>query len=321
MAGVVVFILLFVLLLRWKRKVRKRMGDPLLVKELTKSFSPALFSTKFTLLSVAFALGVVAVMNLRKPGGPDGMNRKGIDLVIALDVSRSMMATDLAPTRLDRARQFISKLMAEMPNDRIGLVLFAGKAYLQMPLTTDHSAAQLFVSTASPDAIPLQGTVISDALKMCNSAFSTSDSKYKSVVLISDGEDHDEEAIKMAKDLATHGLMINTVGVGSPEGSYIPDPVTGENKKDPTTGASIISKINEEELKEIATLTNGTYVRLQSSDQAVAQIKQQLSQIETKVTGDVSLMNYTTFYWWFAGGMLLLLLLELFIPEIKRKRA
>lgn len=315
--AILVLILLFLLLLVWKRKVTKRIGDKSLVKQLVGNFSSTKFNAKFILLVLALAAGVGAAMNLRKPGDTDATNRKGIDVVVALDVSNSMLATDLQPSRLERSKHFISRLMEAMPNDRIGLVVFAGKAYLQMPLTSDHGTAQMFVSAASPSAVTQQGTVINDALKMSANAFNTAERRFKAVVLISDGEDHDEAAIETAKELADQGMMINTVGVGSPGGSYIPDPVSGQNKVD-ETGAPVVSRLNEEELKSLADNTRGVYVRLQSSDEAVQAIKSQLSQIETRAYGDVSLMNFKTYYWWFAGGMLLLLLVENFISERKR---
>ena len=319
-AAVALFIILFMLVWRWKKKVIKRIGDKNLVKALIRTYSPGLFSLKFGLLSIAFAAGVVAVMDLRKPGDTEGINRKGIDVVIALDVSKSMLATDLAPNRLERAKQLIGKLMNAMPNDRIGLVLFAGKAYLQMPLTTDHGAAGMFVSSASPDAVPQQGTVVSEAIRRSANAFNAAERRFKAVVLISDGEDHDPEAVKTAKELSEQGMMINTVGIGSPEGSYIPDPATGQNKVDPATGSAVISKLNEEALKQIAANTNGIYVRLQESDEAVKQLQAHLSQIESKAYGDVSLMNFKAYYWWFAAAMLLLLLVEYFIPETKKAK-
>jgi len=298
--------------------VVKRIGDKNLVRALIKSYSPGLFSLKFGLLSVAFAAGVATVMDLRKPGDAEGTNRKGIDIVIALDVSKSMLATDLAPNRLERAKQLINKFMNAMPNDRIGLVLFAGKAYLQMPLTTDRGAAAMFVSSASPDAVPQQGTVVSEAIRRSANAFNAAERRFKAVVLISDGEDHDAEAVNTAKELAEQGMMINTVGIGSPEGSYIPDALTGQHKVDPATGRAVISKLNEDELKQIAASTNGTYIRLQESDEAVKQLKAHLSQIESKAYGDVSLMNFKAYYWWFAAVMLILLLAEYFIPETKK---
>ncbi|MEJ0102603.1 MAG: VWA domain-containing protein [Bacteroidota bacterium] len=303
-------------MLRWKKKTIQRIGDARLVKELIKGFSPKLFTAKFTLLSIAFAAGVIAMTNLRKPGDADSIMRKGIDVVIALDVSKSMYAVDLQPNRLERAKQMIIKLMDEMPDDRIGLVLFAGRAYLQMPLTTDHGAAKLFVNSASPDAIANQGTVIADALQMSANAFNAKERRFKSVILISDGEDHDENALVKADELAEQGVMINTVGVGSVEGSKIVDPTTGENKKD-AMGNEVITKLNDTELKQIAEKTNGSYVHMESTDETVSAILKQLSQIDRKSYGDLSLMNFTTYYFWFAGLMFLLLVIENFIPERK----
>lgn len=316
--AIAILVGLFLYLLRWKRNTLKKIGDKKLVKLLIDNFSSKGFTVKFILLILAIATGIIAVMNPRVPGDTDGVERKGIDVAIALDVSKSMLAADLAPNRLERAKQFVNKLINEMPNDRIALILFAGKAYLQMPLTVDHGAASLFISAATPDAVPQQGTVISDALEMSAGVFNSAEKRFKTVVLISDGEDHDADAISTAKDLAAQGVMINAIGIGSPEGSFIVDPATGQNKRD-EAGNTIISKLNEEGLKEIAQYTNGIYIRLQNSDEAIASIKSQLSQIERKAFGDVSQMNFKTYYIWFAVAMFILLLSENFIPERKKK--
>jgi Ca-activated chloride channel homolog len=317
MAGIAVLAFLFVGLLSWKKKLIQRMGDRKLVFALIQNFSSRLFAIKFIIVSVALAIGVLAAMNPRKPGAATNSTRKGIDVAIAIDVSKSMLAADMAPNRLERAKQLVNKLMEEMPNDRIALVVFAGKSYLQMPLTNDHGAARLFVSTASPDIIPQQGTVIGDALTMSANVFNSEEKRFKTIVLISDGEEHDENAVKTARELAEQGVMINTVGVGSSEGAEIIDPATGFAKKD-EAGNTVISKLNEETLKEVAAETNGIYVRLQSSDEAVSLLKSQLSQIDRKAFGDVSQLNYTTYYMWLVAAMLVLLLLEQIIPERKK---
>jgi Ca-activated chloride channel family protein len=315
-----VFVFLFFLLLRWKRKTVRKIGDKKLVKQLIKNFSSRLFLLKFILFSLAFALGVVAVANLRKPGTADNIARKGIDVVIALDVSRSMLATDLSPNRLERAKQMILRLMNQMPNDRIALVLFAGKAYMQMPLTVDHGAAAIFVSSASPDAIPTQGTVFSDALEMSARAFNTKEGRFKSVVLISDGEDHDEETLKTTDEMAQQGIMICTVGIGSPEGAQIPDSASHDFKRD-AMGNIVVSKLNEDILKQIAQKTSGVYVHFESGEQTVNALMAQLSQVERKTFTDVSLLNYKTYYMWFTMAMFLILVLEFILPERKRKLA
>jgi len=319
-AALAVFVLLFLFLLRWKKRTVKKIGDNRLVQQLIKNFSPQLFAGKFVLFSLAFSLGIIAVANLRRPGSAENISRKGIDVVIALDVSKSMLATDLSPNRLERAKQMILKLMDQMPNDRIALVLFAGKAYMQMPLTIDHGAAAIFVSSATPDAIPAQGTVFSEALQMSARAFNTKEGRFKSVILISDGEDHDEEALKTAENISQQGIMVCTVGIGSPEGAQIPDAATNDFKRD-AMGNIVVSKLNEDELKQVAEKTKGIYVHFESSDQTVNELMKQLSQVERKTFTDVSLLNYTTYYMWFAGVMFLLLILEFILPERKRKIA
>ena len=320
LTAVVIFAVLFFLLLKWKRKTTIKIGDQRLVMQLIRNFSPRLFATKFILFSVAFALGVIAVANLRKPGSSDNITRKGIDVVVALDVSRSMLSTDLSPNRLERAKQMILKLMDQMPNDRVALVLFAGKAYMQMPLTVDHGAAALFVSTASPDEITAQGTVFSDALKMSARAFDPEDRRFKTVVLVSDGEDHDNETLKTAEDLAQQGVMVCTVGIGSAEGSQIPDSATNDYKRD-AMGNIIVSRLNEEELRQIAQKTNGIYVHFESSEQTIDELMKQLSQVEKKSFTDVSLLNFKSYYTWFAGLMFLMLIIEFILPEVKTRRA
>ncbi len=296
------------------------MGDERLVDLLTGNYSSKLFASKFILLSAAFVVGIIAAMNPRKPGTPGNENRKGIDMAIALDVSKSMLAADLAPNRLERAKQFINKLIDEMPDDRVALVLFAGRAYLQMPLTIDHQAAQMMVSSATPESVPQQGTVISDALKMSAGIFTSTERKFKTVILISDGEDHDNDAVKTAKALAQQGVMVNTVGIGSAGGAEIIDPATGQPKKD-EAGNTVISKLNETDLKAMARATNGVYLKLQSSDEAVAALKVQLAQIDRKAFGDETLVNFRNYFLWFAAVMFILLLIEQLIPERKKNFA
>jgi Ca-activated chloride channel homolog len=320
LAGLFIFFVLFLALKKWKRRVRKNIGQPSLIKEMIRNYSPVRFNFKFVLLCISFACGVVAVMGLRKPSGDDGIKRKGIDVVFALDVSKSMLANDIPPSRIERAKQVISNLITAMPDNRVGLILFAGKAYVQMPITSDHSAAQMLVAEASPDAVPMKGTVISEALQEGLKAFGEREAKYKAVILISDGEDHEEKAIEVSKQLAQSGLMVNTIGIGSPEGTYIPDDSTGGNKIDPEKGTPIISKLNETILKQIAGNTHGVYIHLTNNTSAVKEVEQQLSKIDKITTGDMHLMNFSYYFWVFAGLMALLLVIEQLLPEGKTKK-
>jgi len=314
------FLVLFFLYQSWKKRSVKKMGDVKLVKDLYKNHSSAKSNIKFCLVAIAFAGGCLALANPRKPDESSAEARKGIDLVIALDISNSMLATDIAPNRLARAKQFISKLIDNLKDDRIGLVEFAGNGYLQMPLTFDQSAARLYVSTANPNAISTQGTSISDALKKADVAFGDETERFRSVVLITDGETHDEDALEKAKELAGKGVMINTVGIGSPEGSTIIDTTTGKPKTD-ETGQVVVSRLNEQILQQIAATTNGTYIHLQSAEAAVKGVMGQYAQIEKKALGDTSLYTYETFYTWVVIPMLALLLIELFISDRKKLKS
>ncbi|HMH32365.1 MAG TPA: VWA domain-containing protein, partial [Puia sp.] len=217
---------------------------------------------------------------------------------------------------LDKAKQFLTKLLDKLPDDRIGLILFAGRAYLQMPLTTDQGAAKMYLQDAGPDVVPTQGTVIAEALRMANGAFNSKEHKYKAVVLVSDGEDHDPDALQVAKQLANDGVMINTVGVGSPDGATIIDPVTRETKKD-ANGQIVISKLNEKELQDLADASNGLYLRLDNVEAALISMSQQLDSIEKKSLTDSEFVDYRSYFQWFLALAFILLLMEFLLPERK----
>jgi len=320
LALVPLFLLLFIFYRLWKRKRIRQIGDPKLVTMLFKNHSPVKASIKFFLVVFVFAAGCVALANPRKQDQGTTEARKGIDLVIALDISNSMLATDREPNRLTRAKQFISKLIDNLKDDRIGLVVFAGNGYLQMPLTFDQSAARLYVSAANPGAINVQGTSISDALQKAELAFGEETERFRSVVLITDGETHDEDALDKAKELAGKGVMINSVGIGSAEGATIMDTATASPKRD-ESGQVVVSKLNEQILQQIAAVTNGVYIHLESADAAVKEVMAQYSQIDKKALGDSSLFTYKTFYGWVAVPMLLLLIAELYIPDRKKLKS
>jgi Ca-activated chloride channel family protein len=307
------------LLLGWKKKTAARIGDPALVQQLIGNYSALRFAIKATLLLLAFVVIVLGAANLQKPGKMENVQRKGVDVMFVLDVSKSMLAQDIKPSRLDKAKQLLTLLTEKLENDRIGLILFAGRPYLQMPLTSDHGAARMYIQDASPDAVPTQGTVIAEALRMANAAFNSKERKYKSILLISDGEDHDPDALKTAKELAQDGVMINTIGIGSPDGSIIIDPATGETKKD-EQGNVVISKLNEAELQQLADATNGQYLRLDNVDDALITMTQQLDSAEKKAMSDAEFIDYKSYFQYFLAAALLLLLAEFFFAERSREK-
>jgi Ca-activated chloride channel family protein len=313
-----IIVLLYFLVVKWKKNAAKKIGDPELVKEITNQYSPRKFFAKFILFSVAFALCAFAVAGLIKPDGTQKISRKGSDIMIALDVSKSMLAQDIKPNRLERAKQMISKIIDNSPDDKIGLVIFAGRAYLQMPLTLDHAAAKMYLNSASPDDVPTQGTVISQALKMSYAAFNPKEKTYKSVLLISDGEDHDDEAIKVAKQLAAQGIMINTIGIGSVMGAPIMDEETGQYKTD-SKGQTVISKLNEQELRDIAVTGQGIFQLYSTTEEVVKNLKNKLSSIGQETTlSDSAYASFKQYFQYFLGAAFILLLFEFFTSE-KRK--
>lgn len=314
LAAIPVLLILYFFVLYWKKRTAKKIGDANLVKEIIKNHSPQNFALKFVLILVAFALAAFALANPRSPKGVEQVNRNGIDVMIALDVSKSMLAQDIKPNRLERAKQALGKLIDKLSNDRVGIVVFAGRAYLQMPLTGDHGAAKMYLSSASTDIVPTQGTVIADALKMCYASFNAKEKKYKAVILISDGEDHDEGALKTAGEMAENGIVINTVGIGSPQGSTIIDELTNQEKKD-AAGNTVITKLNEGELKSIAEKGNGSYQLFTNADELVTRLDEQLASMDQRTVTENSLVNYKYYFPYFLILALLFMIVEIFISE------
>ncbi|MFN5475999.1 MAG: VWA domain-containing protein [Sphingobacteriales bacterium] len=311
-----VFVLLYWAVIRWKKRTVAKIGDPALVQQLINNYSPARFRWKFIMVVVAFVLGAIGLANLQRADQVAQINRQGVDVMIALDVSKSMLAEDIQPNRLQRAKLLVNKLIDELDNDKIGLVVFAGRAYLQMPLTSDHSAAKMYVNAASTASVPTQGTVIGDALQICNNAFEKEQKKFKAVILISDGEDHDEKAVEIAKTMAEDGVLLHTIGIGTSSGAQIIDPDTKEVKKN-ADGTPVITRVNEKELMDLALTGNGSFQLLADADAAVSQVIKEIDGMEKKTIKDNSLLNYRSFFPWFLGAAILILILELLYPERK----
>ena len=309
---------LFVYALYKKKSSAKKIGDKGLVEILTSNYSSRAYLQKFSLIVLAVGILIMALANLRSAGSSEKISRNGIDVMIALDVSKSMLAQDIKPTRLDRAKQVLSRLVDKLSNDRVGIVVFAGKAYLQMPLTGDHAAAKMYLAAATTETVPTQGTGIGDALKSCYTSFNSKEKKYKAIVLISDGEDHDEGAVKTAAQMAQEGVVIYTVGIGSPQGSTIIDETTNQVKTD-NQGNTVISKLNEDELREIAQSGNGKYMLFQNTDAVVDNITSELANMDQRNVTDDSLINYRSFFQYFLLAAFLFLIIEMFISENKRK--
>jgi Ca-activated chloride channel family protein len=312
--------MLFIFVLRWKKQVKKKLGDEELVNRLTNNYSPKNFSYKYYLQLAAIILCIIGAANLQSPKASTSGKRSGIDIMIALDVSNSMLAQDVKPNRLERAKQLLKNFIDRIGDNRLGLVVFAGQAYLQMPLTTDGAAAKMYVTNVSPSMVPIQGTEVSAALNVCNTSLGTKEKKYKAVILITDGETHDEKAIETARLLEQNGVVVHTIGIGSVEGSPIFDPSTSDFKKD-ENGNTVVSKLNEQSLKEIAAKTAGSYTYFTNADEVAAAVLGELDTMEKKQIGGNGPRDYQYYFQWFLLLAFILLLLEIIIPERKKSLA
>lgn len=311
---------IFIGMLYWRRKKIKQIGTPNVVQEQMLGFIPMRQSLKFILLSSALLFLIIGAANLQKSGNNETIQRKGVDVMIALDVSKSMLAKDIQPDRLTRAKQFISRLSDKMSSDRIGLVIFAGRSYVQVPLTVDYSALKFLLQTVSPDMVPTQGTVIGDAIAMANKSFSSKERKFKSIIVISDGEDHDATALEAVKKASEEGVIIHTIGIGSPQGATLFDPNTNAPKLG-EQGNPVVSKLNETELKNIAAAGNGSYTLLGNTETAANQMIENLSGMEQRNLGAVVYTNYTSYFQYFLLVAFVLIVIEWLIAGARKTQA
>ena len=319
LAIVPVLIVLFIAVIYWRRKKIKQLGDERLVESQILGFIPGRATLKFILLTIGLVFTIVGLANLQAGDKIEKVQRKGVDVVIALDVSKSMLATDIQPNRLTRAQQLIMTMTDKMQNDRVALIVFAGRSYLQVPLTVDYAALKMMVQNVSTDMVPTQGTVIGDAVDMAVQSFSQTELKYKSLIVISDGEDHDEAALKKVQDAAEKGVVVHTVGIGSPQGTTLYDPETKSVKLD-EQGAPVISKLNEEELRSLAAAGHGTYSLLQNTNDVANKLVSNLDGMEQKSLGSVVYTDYTSYFQYFILVGFVAFLAEWMIPGAKRKR-
>jgi Ca-activated chloride channel family protein len=308
---------------RWHKQSRKKIGNPELVKTLLKGYKASRRHVRFILLILIITLSIVTLAGPRQQGKGEPDLRSGIDLVIAMDVSKSMLAADPAPNRLEHAKSLVNEVLAKRTGDRVGLVLFAGHAYTQLPLTYDHSSASLFIKNADPLDFSAQGTAVGDALQKSHTLLTTGLKRYRVVLLLTDGETFDDEvednnAAYWTMSCAEAGIMVVTAGFGSVGGTTIIDPVTKTIKKD-KTGKTVTSSLNVKLLQEIAAKTNGVFVHADNTEMASKKILNQLADVKQTALVDQSLLSFTPLYVWVAIPLLLLLIIDVFIPERKKK--
>ena len=312
-----ILLILFWLAMRWRKNALSKFGEFSLVNKLVPDLSFNKQRLKFLLYLGAIGFTIIGLANPQVGSKLEKVKVQGVDVMIAIDVSKSMLAEDLSPNRLDVAKRLVSKLIEKLGNDRIGLIIFAGNAYLQMPLTVDYSAAKIFLKTINTDLVPTQGTALGQAIELAKENFDQEQNKFKALVLITDGENHETGAIDAAEDAHEEGVVIHTLGIGSEEGAPIPEFNRGNKvgyKKD-KAGNVVNSKIQEDVLVEIAESTGGNYFRVKGSQGEIPKIINQLKDMEKKDFEDRVFTDYADQFQYFLFIALLLLLLEFFISE------
>ena len=302
----------------WRKKKIQKLGDARLVDEQIRGYIPGRSTIRFILTTAALTLIIIGLANIQTTDKSEKTERKGIDVIVALDVSKSMLANDIKPDRLTRAKQLIMRMMDKMKDDRIGLIVFAGRSYLQVPLTLDYSAVNMTLQNVSPDMVPTQGTVIGDAIEMGMQSFTQNERKYKSLIIVSDGEDHDESALEKTKAAVDEGAIVHTVGIGSPQGTTLYDPETKSVKLD-ENGQPVISKLNEEELKNIALAGHGSYTLLRNPDEVADKLIGELEGMERKNLGTVQYTDFLSFFQYFLLAALTALVIEWLLPNTNVK--
>jgi Ca-activated chloride channel family protein len=304
-----------------KNRDLKRFSDQNLIGNLIPDFSSSKPFIKFILYHFAIAFFIIGLANPQMGSKIAEGKQEGIDIMIALDVSNSMLAEDFKPNRLMRSKMAIEKLVNRLGGDRVGIIVFAGSAYVQLPITTDYSAAKLFLGSIDNNIVPVQGTAIGSAIELAMQSFNEEDETSKTIIVITDGENHEDDAAKFAKEAYDEGIIVNTIGMGSVRGAPIPVYRNGRQVdfKKTRSGETVITKLNEPMLRDIAKAGGGIFVRASQQDVGLGVLLDNLNQMKKKEFGTVTYTDYESRFQYYIGFGLLLLIIGLLLFDKKQK--
>ena len=302
-----------------KRKDVSKIGTLDLVKQMMPELSLKRSYLKFWLIFTALILGVLLVAGPQFGTKAEKVETRGIELVIAIDVSNSMLARDVKPDRLSRAKQLLSRIIDARKEDKVALIVFAGEAYVQMPLTSDTQSAKLFLNSIDPSLVPVQGTIISKAIELGINSFSSDTDVDKAVIIITDSEDHEGDAVRIAKRASDAGIMVNVVGIGSTEGSPIPESQYSNNYKTDTEGNIVVTKLNEDMAREIAQSGKGLFVHADNTNMAMNALEDELDKLQKKDMGSMIYSEYNEKFPVVAWMLLVVLIIEVCIFDKKNR--
>ncbi len=312
-------LVMFLVLQIWKRSVQNKFADKQLIKRLSPNkslFKPVL---KIIILCLAFTSLVIALVNPKIGSKLETIKREGVDVVFAVDVSKSMLAEDVAPNRLDKSKQLVTQIINNLASDRVGIIAYAGKAFPQLPITTDYASAKMFLQNMNTDMMSSQGTAINEAIELAKTYYDDDQQTNRVLIIISDGEDHSEAAAKAAKEASEEGIRIFTIGVGDVKGGPIPIKRNGVvlNYKKDQQGETVITRLDEETLKNIAEEANGAYINGRITDQVVEEIRDILNKMDKTEFEAKQYAEFKDQFQWFLGLAILLLLVDIFLLERK----
>ena len=306
----------------WKRKKQKEFGNVELVKKLSpekSNFKPAL---KFGVLLLGIAMLILGLVNPKIGTKVEKVKREGIDIVFAIDVSKSMLCEDIAPNRLEKSKQVVSQIINNLGSDRIGIIAYAGSAFPVLPITTDYNVAKMFLQSMNTGMVSSQGSNLDEAIKLSEKYFEGSPNTSKLMIMITDGEDHSEGAENAAEEAKKIGMKIITIGVGTTAGGPIPNKKNGVIEsfhRDKNTGEVVVTKLRPESLEAIAKAAKGGYINGNNTKQTVDFIKKSLNNIQKTEFEATEMKNFQSQFQWFLGIGFFLLLLDVFLLERKTK--
>jgi len=314
-------IIIFIYFRNQRKKAIREFGNPEILEPLMPGASNSRPVLKFAIILLAMAFLITGIARPQFGAKLQKIKRKGIELIIALDVSNSMMAEDIQPNRLEKAKRAIARLTERLSNDKIGIIVFAGKAYTQIPITSDYASAKMFLTSINTEIVPTQGTAIGSAIELAMRSFTPQTESSKAIVIITDGENHEDDAVEMAKQAKESGIVVHTIGMGLPQGGPIPVYNTSGQKdfKRDQKGEVIVTKLDENMLQQIAAAGGGEYVRANNTEVGINNIfdeinKMQKTELESRVYSD-----YNDQFFYFIAIALALLLIEFMVMERKNK--
>ena len=315
-----VIIVIFLLVSLWKKSTQKKFASSELLSKLAPNISvfKSILKLSFFLIGISFL--ILALVNPKIGTKLKTVKREGVDVVFALDVSKSMLAEDIAPNRLEKSKQIISKIIDKLGSDRIGIIIYAGNAYPLLPITTDHGAARMFLQSANPDLVSSQGTAINDALDLAKTYYNNDDQTNRFLIIISDGEDHQEETKQIAQNISNDGIKVYTIGVGTEKGAPIPMKINGSligYKK--YKGETVLTKRNPVLLKGVADAANGVYIDGNLTDKPVKAIEEIIGNAQKTAFETKQFSDYKDQFQWFLGIGILFLLIDVFFLDKKTK--